>query len=246
MKERVNRLYFFAGVLCLFGCVALLQRIKSNICAIRYISYAFDPQLSGSLRTAIEQQVALLEHEGQYRVSVVMQELLRIFPTIKQMEIRSFPYNLAEISITIPDPVVKINTSHVLTDQQTIVPANYYAHYALDRLPSIYASELISESVSTEIMAALQKSIQDHIFDRFIVSIDSEQQWRLQDKDDPLMTICCNASSLSMGTVRELYGQLKELMKKKGTTKTAWMADVRFNHQIVLSRYKGGRNGNRI
>lgn len=198
------------------------------------------------MRTAIEHQVSLLECDGQFQVSVVMQELLRIFPDIEQVEIRSLPYNLAEIAITVPNPVVKVNNSHILTNKQSIISSGYYAHYVLDRLPCIQASELISESVSKEVMVAIQKSIQEHIFDRFTVSIDSEQKWRLQDKDDPLMTICCNASCLSMGTVRDLYGQLKEIVKKKGTTKTAWMADVRFSHQIVLSRYKGGRNGKRI
>ena len=246
MKNRVNVAYFFAIALCVFGLAATFQRVCSKICAIRYISYSFDPQLSITMRSAIEQQVSRLECDAKYQVPVIMQELLRIFPDIKQIDVRSLPYNMAEVVITAPDPVVRINNSHVLTENQSIISSNYYAQYALDRLPEMRVSSKINRSVSLEMMAAIQQSIKEQIFDRFMVSLCDEQKWYLQDKKDPLFTICCNASSLPTGTLCALYDQVKQEVRKKGMTKTAWTADIRFNHQIVLSRYKGGRYGKRI
>jgi hypothetical protein len=245
MVNRIS-LYFFAALMAVFGCFALLQRLSSRVCDVRYISYSFDPHLSAEVRSAIERQVSFLEYEGTYQVSSIMPELLRIFPEIEQIDIRSFPHNLAELTIHAPRPVASINNSHVLTDKQSIISSSYYAQYVLDRLPHIRASELISESVSGQVMAAIEASIKEHIFEQFAVTIESEQLWRLQDNADPLLTICCNASCLPIGGMKNLYSQIKALVRQKGTTKTAWMADVRFSHQIVLSRYKGGRNGKRI
>lgn len=245
MKNRI-RLYFFTILIGVAGLTVILQQMRSRICDVRYISYSFDPYLSAHVRSAIEKQVALLEYEGTYQVSAIMHELLRLFPEIEQIDIRSLPYNLAEIAVSASDPIVNINNSHVLTEKQSIIPASYYAQYVLDRLPRIHASELLAESVSNEVMAAIKRSIKEHIFDRFSVTIESDQLWQLQDKSDPLMTIACNASCLPIGAMRDVYSQLKKLVKKKSITKTAWMADVRFNQQIVLSRYKGGRNGKRV
>jgi hypothetical protein len=245
MKNRIS-LFFFTALIGVFGFFALFEQMRSRVCDIRYISYSFDPHLSAQVRSAIEKQVSLLECEGTYQVSALMRELSRIFPEIEQIDIRSFPHNLAELSISAPRPVASINHSHVLTDKQLIIPSSYYAQYVLERLPHIRASELLSESVSNEVMAAIEASIKEHIFERFSVTIESEQLWRLQDNADPLLTICCNASCLPIGGMKHLHSQIKALVKQKGATQTAWMADVRFSHQIVLSRYKGGRNGKRI
>ncbi len=246
MKNRVNISYFFAIAFCVFGGAATLHKICSKVCAIRYISYSFDPQLSANICADIEKQVALLECDGKYQVSVVMQDLLRIFPDIERIDIRSLPYNMAEISIVAPDPVIQINDSHVLTQNRAIISSDFYACYVLEHLPKVSVSSEISKEVSKEVMAAIQRSIKERLFDHFMVSMQDEQEWYLQDKKDPSFTICCNASCLPIGTVREVCDQLKETVKKNSTSKIAWVADVRFDHQIVLSRYKGGRNGKGI
>ncbi len=240
MRKRVNISYFFAIAFCVFGVAATLHKVCSKICAIRYISYSFDPQLSANICTDIEKQVAFLECDGQYQTSVVMQDLLRIFPDIKQIEIRSLPYNMAEISILAPDPVVQINDAHVLTENRTIISSDFYACYVLGHLPQVQVTSVISKTVSKEIMAAIKHSIKERLFDHFMVSMQDEQKWYLQDKKDPSFTICCNASCLPIGAIRDACDQLKETVKKNNTTKMAWVADVRFDHQIVLSRLQRG------
>lgn len=245
MKNRIS-LYFFIALIGVIGVFASFKRLSSRICEVQYISYSFDPILSVSIRSAIERQVSLLECEGMYQVSALLHELSRLFPEIEQIDIRSFPHNLAEISVHAPRPVVQINQSHVLTEKQTIIPSTYYAQYVLDSLPHICASKLVAESISNEVMVAIKASIKEHIFDRFTVTIESEQLWTLQDNEDPLLTIRCNASCLPIGGMKHVHSQIKSLIKQKRITKTSWMADVRFSHQIVLSRYKGGRYGKGI
>jgi hypothetical protein len=246
MKNRVTISYFFAIAFCVFGLAATLHKICTKVCAIRYISYSFDSQLSANMCAAIEKQVALLEYDGQYQPSVIMQDLLRIFPEIKQIEIRSLPYNMAEISIVVPDPVVQINDFNVLTENRTIISSDFYACHVLEHLPKVQVASGVYKTVSKEVMAAIKHSIKVRLFDHFMVRMQDEQEWYLQDKKDPSFTICCNASCLPVGDIRELCDQLKETVKKNNTTKIAWVADVRFDHQIVLSRYKGGRNGKGI
>jgi len=246
MKHNIKIIYISAIALSVVGVAATLHRICGNICEIRYISYSFDPQLSPQTRAAIEKQVALLECDGKYQPAVVMQELLRIFPDIKQVDIRSLPYNLAEITVHAPDPVARINNTQVLTQDCTIIPADFYACYTLNQLPHLQLSSRISHTVSQELMAAVKKSIKERLFDHFMVCMKDEQEWYLQDKQDPNFTICCNASCLPLGAIRQACDQLKKTIKQQKGAKLAWLADVRFDHQIVLSRYKGGRNGKGI
>ncbi len=245
MKNQITIAYFCAVALGVFGIAATVHTICSKISAIHYISYAYDPQLSMSLRKAIERQVALLEYDGYYQPRAIMQELLRLFPDIQQIDIRSLPYNMAEIIITAPDPVVIINSSHILTQNRTVLPSDFYAEYVHAYLPQIEI-DVIPEVISKEVMGAIKHSIEERIFDHFVISLHGDQEWYLYDKKDPLFAICCNGESLPTGKVRQACDRLKETIKKKYSPKTAWMANVRFGHQIVLSRYKRGRNGKRI
>ncbi len=56
-----------------------------------------------------------------------------------------------------------------------------------------------------------------------------------------LVTICCNACSLPVDSVRVAYNRLKTHLKKGESVKKKWIADVRFCNQIILSMDTGGR-----
>ena len=246
MKNKVNVSYFLAATLGLFCVTAFLQKIYIKISSISHVSFKYDSPISMELRRAIEKQVALLEVDGRYQLDSVLHELIRLFPHIKRIDIKALPYDMAEVEITSFDPVVRVNDTHVLTQEHTIIPAHYYACYALENLPTMQVRSIIPDRISCEAMNAIRQSIKERTFESFSVSMLSEQEWHLQNKKDPLITICCNPSSIPMGSVQKRCHELIETVKKKSSPKTAWIADVRFNHQIVLSRLKGGLYGKKI
>ncbi len=214
--------------------------------AISYILFKYDSQISTDLRRTIEKQVALLEVDGRYQIDSILHELTRLFPHIKQIDIKVLPYNMAEIEIAGFDPVIRVNNTHVLTQERSIIPIHYYACYAIECLPKMQMSLIVPDRVSDEVMNAIKQSIKEYTFEHFSVSLFSEQEWYLQNKKNPLVTICCNPSTIPMGSMQKRCYELIETVKKKSSPKAAWVADVRFNHQIVLSRLKGGLYGKKI
>ena len=216
-----------------------------DMSAIQYVSYHYDPQLSVTIRNAIEKQIALIEFDGFYQAETILKEIQRLFPHVASVSVRTLPYHAAEIEISGHSPVLKINDSFILTEQQSIIPKEYYACYAVDTLPDVQFN-LRQFAVSDEMMTAFHKAIKERLFDHFMVQVNREHEWHLLDKQDPAFTVCCNASSLPLGMLKETYRALKNRAQQKGSLKTAWMADLRFNQQIVLSRSKGGHNGKGI
>ena len=242
MKNYTNRFKAIAITASLFGIGMFLYNLCMVIGAVHYVTFQYDPSLSTEIREAIKKQVAFTENAGTYQPSIIMQELNRLFPHIKSVEIRRTPYHTAEIMIAAHEPIVMINNSLILTEKRTIIPKKYYACYALDCLPDIQMLFPISHTVSNEMMDAIHVAIKERIFDHFTVQMNREREWYLHDKYDPAFTVCCNACSLPTGMLHKTYTELKEKLKKNRSTKTAWMTDLRFNHQIVLSRSKGGHN----
>lgn len=240
MNNRARITYYFAILLAFLGGTAFCHRLYCKVRAIRYITYKFDPQISPDLRQSIEKHVSRFEVDGEYQLQVILSELERLYPDVQSIAIKVLPFNTAEVEISLHNPVVKVNSQHVLAENRGIIPSHFYAQYATKRLPQVQISSIVPEIVSTEVIKAIKAGIKEHIFENYSVSMFAEQEWYLQDKNNPACTICCNPNTIPSCLVQKKCNDLIELVKKNSSPKMAWVADVRFDHQIVLSRLKGG------
>jgi hypothetical protein len=243
----MNKQIKIARVVLLFlsiiAVISLVNHISDSIFSIRYITYNFDDRLSARASMVIKNYVENCQLAGIYNVKAIMQELPARCASVKSVSLLKTPPHTAELSITLFDPIVAINDDKILIENNNVINAAYYADYVKSSLYAMTITDKVPASFGPELATSIAQAVQEKLFDHYTFNIASEHEWYLHDKQDPAFTVCCNAASVPMGLVQEKYAQLKKLIRKKELTKTAWIADVRFKDQIVLSMSIGGHYG---
>ena len=231
--------------LAVIAVISLVNHISDSIFSIRYINYNFDDRLSAPASVAIKNYVENCQLAGVYNIRAIIEELPARCASVKSISLLRVPPHTAQLSITLFDPIIAINNDKVLIENNNVINAAYYADYVKSSLYAMTVTE-VPASFGSELATSIAHAIQEKLFDHYTFNIASEHEWYLQDKQDPAFTVCCNAASVPMGLMQEKYAQLKKLIRKKELTKTAWIADVRFKDQIVLSMSTRGHYGKGI
>ena len=246
MKNSRNFYRFIAFSLCILGATALFYKMCHSMCAIRYVTFAFDPQFSFNACEAIKKQVALAQSDEVYNPQTIVDEISYYFESVKSVTLQQLPHHTAHITIEAYEPIVRINIDQLLLENQSIINAGHYAEYKCALLYQMSVGSPVPTQVCPEIMAAIKRCVYEQLFDHYTFYITNESEWYLHDMKDPAFTLCCNALSLPIGLLHGSYDLLKKQAKKKGVQKAKWMADIRFHDQIILSMDKGGRYGKTI
>ncbi len=242
MKDQVKRLRIFILIVCGLGGVAALHRTWNSICAVHYVTYSFDSQLSPSAQETISQFVRFFEYQGEYNPTAIVAQLPQEFPCIKSISVRHLPYHVAQVAVAAHDPVIRINDDCVLTEKQTIISNSYYALFVINELPELSVAAPVPSTVSEQIMLAIKRCMKESVFEQYALSFVGEHEWYLCDKNDPSFTLVCDTETFPIQDRIATYQRVKKKIKNRVNAKK-WMADVRFDNQIILSMGKGGRHG---
>lgn len=102
------------------------------------------------------------------------------------------------------------------------------------------------KSLAPELLATLSE-LPQHLFDRFSLSCRRHDAWLLVDKQEPRFAILFHGSHIPNEKVIAMCTKLKGTLDARGAlvaqAKTGWVADVRFENQIVLFENAGGSHG---
>ncbi len=243
MKNTIKRFRIIALVFLVAGVSIGTHKLYRSICAVQYVTYAFDQILSCELQRDIREQVALFENEGSYNPRTIISIICEQFPCVKSVAVHCQASNTATIEITAHDPIVRINGAHVLTDAKTIIPDRSYALYVVDSLPSFSMASALPERCSDRMMGAVRRCVEDRIFEQYTLSWVNEHELYFHDMRDPSFSLLCDAVSLPTHSTLISYEQLKDSIKNRKSAQNHWVADLRFDDQIIVSRDKGGRYG---
>lgn len=225
-------------VLSVGGAAHMVYR---TVFAVRGFSYSFDTMISPEIQQIIKDQVSLFRHNDAYNPSTVI-ETISSFPCVRSVSLHCRASHTADVVVEAYDPIVCINTSHVLTLAKTIIPASSYALYVINRLPSMAMRSVLPEYCSDRMMSAMKQCINDRIFDRYTLSWVNEHELYFKDLDDPTFSVLCDASSLPTHAALLSYEQVKKNIQKRNSM-SRWVADLRFRDQIIVSRDQGGGYG---
>ena len=243
MKDTIKLFRIITIVVAVLGSGIGAHKLYRSVCAVQYVTYAFDQMISPELQRDIRVQVALFENEGSYNPRTIISTISEQFPCVKSISVHCRASNTAEIEITAHDPIVRINGSHILTDAKTIILDRSYALYVVDSLPSFSMASALPERCSDRMMGAVKRCIKDRIFEQYTLSWVNEHELYFQDMHDPSFSLLCDAVSLPTHSTLISYEQLKNSIKNRKSAMNHWVADLRFDDQIIVSGDKGGRYG---
>ncbi len=93
MKNSRNFYRFIAFSLCILGATALFYKMCHSMCAIRYVTFAFDPQFSFNACEAIKKQVALAQSDEVYNPQTIVDEISYYFESVKSVTLQQLPHH---------------------------------------------------------------------------------------------------------------------------------------------------------
>ena len=243
MKDQVKVFRIIALLVCVVGSAIVFNSLYKSICAIRYVTYSFDHSIAPEMQQNIVTHVALFQHDGLYNPKSIIDTIQKHFACVKSISVHCIPHNAAEVTVTAHEPIVRINEKYVVTAAKTIVPDFSYASYILTSLSSLSIVSPVPQDCSENMMCAIRKCIKDRIFERYTLCWVGEHEIYLHDSHDPSFSLLCDVLSLPSPTKLVLYEQLKNNIKNKRSASKRWVADIRFDDQIIVSGDKGGRYG---
>jgi len=114
-----------------------------------------------------------------------------------------------------------------------------------DRNEDEMAGEIPAEC-SARMMETIQRCMKEKIFDRYTLCWVNEHELYFGDMDDDSFSLLCDAASLPHTTSLALYDQVKQSAKSNVRMKKKWIADVRFENQIIVYGDRGEGYGKSI
>ena len=243
MKDTIKRFRIIALIVLVLGSGIVVHTVYRSVCAVQYVTYAFDQTLSPELQREIVAQVALFENDGSYNPRTILETITQQFPCVQSVAVHCRASNTALVEVAAHDPMVRINGTHVLTDSKMIIPDRSYALYVIDALPSFSMAAVLPDECSDRMMDAVRSCIKDRIFEQYTLSWVNEHELYFHDMNDPSFSMLCDAVSLPTHSTLISYEQLKNSIKNRKSATNRWVADLRFDDQIIVSGDKGGRDG---
>jgi hypothetical protein len=209
---------------------------------VRYVSLSCDALLSPAIRHYVEHQIRLYSN-GDYNLGALVEQLRSHRTLIRTVQVRYLPSHIAVVEIEALKPIVAINDDHVLLENAAIIPAYYYDAAKVAAIPKITVTPPLPATVTAAMMEALERAVSRNIFERYTLHIHQEHAWYLEDTTDPSFTVCCDAATIPDQVKQMTYERLKREIRQKKIARCAWIADLRFQDQIIFSKNKGGGYG---
>lgn len=235
MKKRVT-LKRLIVIFALIGTIGLSYYAAQNIFAITEHRFLFDPALSVEKRHQI--QTLVEQTDGSFRA---IDQALRACPVIESIRIERSADNRQYFSCVAKRPSIALSTDRLLLASGTVVESDCYAQNVIARIPLVTMSSHAMQEVSP-FLAQWLLQLTPELFERYRIAIYDDYHISLIDKQNAFTIITSALVPITeeMRCVCERIFEQK-MMTEQGTARPAcYIADIRFENQIVLCSQKGG------
>lgn len=232
--------------------------IVSFFCIDR-CSVQFVGQFNSDQKKSIESFIAKNNSCLNSSLSVAVKKIKKRFPSVKKVELFSNAQGITTASIESEKPLLKINEHFILVDngmllQQKLFDQNYIKDLKhLNFLNSDFISETFDfDDMNNEYVGKMPGiflktalHIPSFLFQKYKITCKSSSKWLLQDKTQKNFFILWNESKIPNESILNVCNEIKKnlVSRKKflGKKVRDWVADVRFEDQIILFAKAGGQ-----
>lgn len=225
--------FFFFTVLVLALWAGVLR--SSKISSKPTIEFIFDT-LSSPEQTA---QVSIFAQDLDIApVNTLIDRLCRQFSFIDSITIRKKVGNTFVCSISTQKPILKINDDCVLSSRGQLIPVSSYEKTALASIPLLAVAGDERAFYQSGLLQKCARSIDQDLCKEYAVSLDDVHTLSLRSKKRENCLVLISPESI----MRERIDQIEKLFDQMASNlvrKIQWIADARFEHQIIF--YEGKR-----
>lgn len=225
------------------------------VCAGRYI-FALLQQPIGAEHLYIEHDHSLT-HEAHSEIksfiqraadslasSDIMPALKKEFPFIQECRVRIIAPHVCCISYTTEKPVILLGSTHCITNGGCMVPADKYRteqRTALAQIKTSLDPDLITD---TQPILSFMNHSYSCLNPNYTIEYKGEHEFILKNQvTADISLLACSDTLLThqlLEAVHTVYMQKNDFARSPKNKNAQWVADVRFDHQIILYELKKG------
>jgi len=222
-----------------------LQKSYTFLFMPRGYTLTTDIILAKTTKNQIDTFIAQKINYKEENLNSIAKALHNRFLYIKSVNISRLATQALDINIHTYNPLFIVNDNHILLESGMCEPKNTFdanSIASLERI-TIHASAIIDNHVDSTCYRCLT-TLSPHIIKMYnLIWISACEIW-LKNKKQQRFALLCNTNTIHDGHKITLGTSLKnEIVSKKAfnyNTMKTWVADIRFDNQIVIFS-RGGR-----
>lgn len=240
MKRITPNIIFY---LCfLASSVFIAHRCWFRLHAVEQFVIQSDPLFSESKRQEISTYVS--NRIGEH-FDTLSSALLAEFPVIASASFALQSNKDVLIDIASHVPFVRVNDAQVLTQNGRLIPADHFESTVTQKLASIaVAPSALSDESQLCAMVQDLKDIDYALMYSFQLTWHTRYEVIVANKENPsIQMVCCAyqlASSCKVDSYLSAVASIVQDQTAGASAKKQWIADVRFENQVILRGSKGG------
>lgn len=246
---KAYRVYFFLSVI-MIGSYVVHCVFSNTMCDPQGCFIDIEGMPSESMRAST---ISYLMHQWQVAGTCydqLCEQVMGRFKWIQSIDITRMPYGKTCVAIVGHKPLYIINDDHVITNAGMLLQKDDFDAVLTSRLRS-FSVLFDGEMILSDACKQFVRHVAPSLFDFYECVWENDNTIRLKDKQNALFTILCRPDAIPDDGIIKYCNALKQEVMSRAITKSqrtkAWIADTRFQGQIVLSQeHKGGTYGTNV
>lgn len=240
MRHSVHWYMIFTSV----GIIAFLitsgRRIDIRIRTPQQYEICVDTVFSHMIQHEVIVYIESLDKRLALQPSLFVSTIKKQFPVIQSIKTSLIPPGIMKVICSACNPLCVVNENLLLVMPQTICPITHFQEHVVASLPSITVENSVLQSYNPKDLISMFKMLNKNIFDQYQVEVLASKNVIFKDKKQPLLSVVCRLDSISSKNLIMYGAYMRELLeaRKSATKKTKdnFIADLRFEKQIILSK----------
>lgn len=239
---KMRRKYMFRVLIGIVLFIAMWYALCSLTNQVPTYVLVFDGYFSGQAQQAIS---SFIQANNLFTLvpAVLAARLQDQFPQIRAITIeRQSPS--AFVRITTVVPLAMINCEQVLVESGVLLPRADFAREQMQHLPTV---EIAQDSrMYDQTFKKFVTGLRPEIIDQYDIRFDDQTCVYLHDKKDRAFSLIVRVGQSLGSKLRQRCDYIKQMLKTRGSLKVPvrkrWMADARFENQIIVYPSIGERD----
>ncbi len=233
---RTKTIYiFFVGIL-FWAVTCTVQKAYQSLSKEMQPAYAIDPLFSNNVHQNIKQFV---QHCDAKDASIV-ENVQQAFPFVHAISCEKKASGVTLYAVRSKKPFMRVNDQFVLTRDGNLFSEQLFADDVVDVLPTLRTVSNTTSRIAPEIIACMKRIPSEILKTHTVTWIDA---WHVlfDEKKDINFTILCTKNTVLNQEAMRYCERIQDDLAQKGLLGIRqWVADMRFENQIILSSGTGG------
>lgn len=200
----------------------------------------FDDVLVASCQLEIQSFIQHIDKKIALQHAQLVAVITKQFPFIKSIKTHLVPPGTMELEFICTKPLCKINDNCLAVPPKFLLPRNLFQEQQCASLPMICCDDQVLKTIDQKQVVTIAKQITFAVFEHFDVILKSKDDLVFTDKLEPKLSLMCRVNKIPSASLCYYGNTVKGLLVTQGAFANRkvhnWLADLRFEKQIILSK----------